>query len=299
MSRRVTRSRCVCTPRTRCTTGSRRVAHWSRSSSPALPQSSRRTLDHGVRIDSGFESGNEVSTYYDAMLAKVIAWGPTRRDAARMLAGALSRARLHGVVTNRDLLVAILRDQAFLDGQVSTDFFEQRPVVESTERMAPDEHLLLAAAVALAEHDRRGRRVQAGTPVAWRNVVSQPQRNVFALDDEEHTIEWFGDRNGYRPARGDARVLEASPSAVTLEIAGVSARIDVTLGAAEAAGSRDVYVDGPWARRTCARSHVSSTRPRRWPAGRCSRRCPGRSSASRSRSAQKSSRASRCWCSRP
>ncbi len=204
-----------------------------------------RTLDHGVRIDSGFESGNEVSTYYDAMLAKVIAWGPTRRDAARMLAGALSRARLHGVVTNRDLLVAILRDQAFLDGQVSTDFFEQRPVVESTERMAPDEHLLLAAAVALAEHDRRGRRVQAGTPVAWRNVVSQPQRNVFALDDEEHTIEWFGDRNGYRPARGDARVLEASPSAVTLEIAGVSARIDVTLGAAEAAGSRDVYVDGP------------------------------------------------------
>ena len=43
------------------------------------------------------------------MLAKVIAHGPTRADAARRLAGALAGAQIHGVTTNRDLLVAILR----------------------------------------------------------------------------------------------------------------------------------------------------------------------------------------------
>ena len=70
----------------------------------------------GVRVDSGFETGSEVSTHYDAMLAKVIAYAPTRDQAARKLAGALSRAKIHGVVTNRDLLVAILRDPEFLAG---------------------------------------------------------------------------------------------------------------------------------------------------------------------------------------
>ena len=59
----------------------------------------------GLRLDSGFESGSEVSTHYDAMLAKVISWAPTRELAARQLAGALARARIHGLVTNRDLLV--------------------------------------------------------------------------------------------------------------------------------------------------------------------------------------------------
>ncbi len=50
----------------------------------------RVTLTDGVRVDAGFEDGSVVSTFYDAMLAKVIAWGPTRTDAARRLAEALA-----------------------------------------------------------------------------------------------------------------------------------------------------------------------------------------------------------------
>ncbi len=76
----------------------------------------------GVRLDSGFATGSEVSTHYDAMLAKVIAWAPTREAAARRLAAALRRARLHGVRTNRDLLVEVLRHPRFLAGDVSTAF---------------------------------------------------------------------------------------------------------------------------------------------------------------------------------
>ena len=52
-----------------------------------------------------------MSTHYDAMLAKVVAHAPTREQAARKLAGVLSRARIHGVTTNRDQLVAVLRDE--------------------------------------------------------------------------------------------------------------------------------------------------------------------------------------------
>ena len=81
----------------------------------------------GIRFDAGFATGDEVSTYYDAMLAKVIAWAPTREQAARRLADALARARIHGVVTNRDLLVAVLRSERFVAGDVATDFLDSLP----------------------------------------------------------------------------------------------------------------------------------------------------------------------------
>ena len=181
----------------------------------------------GIRLDSGFETGSEVSTHYDAMLAKVIAWAPTREQAARMLAHTLSQARLHGVTTNRDLLVAILRDEAFLQGEVSTDFFDRRPVLAATEPKPPPGDLLFAAAVALAEQDRLERRVQAGVPVAWRNVVSQPQRTTFAVGEDEHPVDWYGGRDGYRSTDPAVHVLSASPDEVVLEVGGVSVRYAV------------------------------------------------------------------------
>ncbi|WP_323794533.1 acetyl-CoA carboxylase biotin carboxylase subunit, partial [Nocardioides sp.] len=75
----------------------------------------------GIRVDTGFASGSVVSTHYDAMLAKIISHAPTRDQAARKLAGVLRSAKIHGLITNRDLLVEILRDERFLAGEVSTD----------------------------------------------------------------------------------------------------------------------------------------------------------------------------------
>ncbi len=193
-----------------------------------------------VRVDAGVASGSEVSTHYDAMLAKVIAWAPTRHEAARRLAGALSRARIHGVTTNRDLLVATLRDPAFLAGEVGTDFFDRRPVVH--EPGSPSPQLLLAATILLAEDDRRKRRVQQGIPVGWRNVTSQPQRTVLLDGDTEHLVEWLGTREGY--SAGDTRVLDASVARVVLETGGVSAPYEGVVVAAPD-GTREVHVDGP------------------------------------------------------
>lgn len=167
-------------------------------------------VEPGIRVDAGFESGSEVSTHYDAMLAKVIAHAPTREAAARKLASVLRRARIHGLVTNRDLLVSILRDERLLRGEVSTDFlggFETGLRPSSTTEGAA-----VAAAIALAERAAAARTVQRGIPVAWRNVVSQPQRTVF----EEATVEWYG---AYRVDGHE--VVAASPTEVTLETEGV------------------------------------------------------------------------------
>ena len=132
-----------------------------------------------------------MSTHYDAMLAKVIAWAPTREQAARRLADALARARIHGVVTNRDLLVDILRSPAFLSG----DAQHRLPRwLERSTNPRRDPGAPVAAALALAERAGAARTVQRGIPVGWRNVVSQPQATEFEGDVR---VDWLGGRDGY------------------------------------------------------------------------------------------------------
>lgn len=184
-------------------------------------------LEEGIRVDAGFETGSVVSTHYDAMLAKVIAHAPTREAAARKLAGVLSRARIHGLVTNRDLLVSVLRDPAFLRGEVSTDFLGGFETGAGAPSSTP-EGAAVAAAIALAEQAAARRTVQRGIPVAWRNVVSQPQRTVFeAPDGAQSTVEWYGaySVDGHT-------VVSASPTQVTLETDGVRTTYAVAVNGA-------------------------------------------------------------------
>jgi len=86
--------------------------------------------DAGIRLDSGVRSGSTVGVHYDAMLAKVISWAPTRANAARLLSRTLAGARLHGLRTNRDLLANVLVHPAFLDGATTTAFFDEHGVDE-------------------------------------------------------------------------------------------------------------------------------------------------------------------------
>ncbi|MFL6004514.1 MAG: biotin/lipoyl-containing protein, partial [Nocardioides sp.] len=178
-------------------------------------------VENGIRVDTGFETGNEVSTHYDAMLAKVIAHAPTRLQAARLLATTLRRARIHGVVTNRDLLVDILRSRDFIEGDgLSTAFLVDR----TSEQPATDPGAPVAAALALAERAGSERSVQRGIPVAWRNVVSQPQVTEFEGDVR---VEWLHGRNGY--AVDGFTVVAASAVSVTLEVDSVRTVYDVAV----------------------------------------------------------------------
>jgi propionyl-CoA carboxylase alpha chain len=182
---------------------------------------------YGLRLDSGVVDGSAVGIHYDPMLAKLIAWGPTRADAAGMLAGALARTRLHGLRTNRDLLVRVLRHPAFLAGETDTAFFERHGLPALAEPLAgPDARRLsaLAAALADAAHRRGGATVQRGLPSGWRNVPSQPQRARYTGADGA------GVEVGYRLARAGllaegfdavALVGEAAADRVVLDVAGV------------------------------------------------------------------------------
>jgi acetyl/propionyl-CoA carboxylase alpha subunit len=135
----------------------------------------------GIRVDAGVASGGHVSMYYDPMLAKVIAHAPTREQAARLLARALATARLHGVVTNRDLLVGIFREPEFLGGQIDTGYLTRHPP-GSLIAADPRRDELHAIAVALADQAlrRAAAPVLAAVPTGWRNVPNAPQQATYA-----------------------------------------------------------------------------------------------------------------------
>ncbi|MEU6135591.1 biotin carboxylase N-terminal domain-containing protein [Nocardioides sp. NPDC047086] len=143
-----------------------------------------------ARVDAGYTSGSAVSTFYDAMLAKVIVHAPTRDAAIRRLVSVLRTARIHGLVTNREQLLGILGSDSFRSGEVTTALLTKETFVSTAE----DTGAPVAAAIALAERTRR-----PGIPVAWRNVTNQPQRTVFEDgSDDGLVVEWYGTRDGYR-----------------------------------------------------------------------------------------------------
>jgi acetyl/propionyl-CoA carboxylase alpha subunit len=139
-----------------------------------------------VRVDSALATGGEVSPYYDSMIAKVIAHAPTRSGAAALLADTLSRARLHGVTTNRDLLVAILRSAAFLAADTTTDFLERVDGLTAAATV-PEVHQLHAAVAAIARHHRArpAGSTQPAIPRGWRNNRATLESVTFKTQDGE------------------------------------------------------------------------------------------------------------------
>jgi propionyl-CoA carboxylase alpha chain len=140
----------------------------------------------GVRVDAGVAAGATVGLDYDAMLAKVIAHGPTRDAARRRLARALAGTRLHGVTSNRDLLVGILREDEFSRGQIDTGYLTRHDPVElARSPQDPRGSRLHALAAALA--GQAARRATApvlrSIPSGWRNVPSAGQQVTFAAGD--------------------------------------------------------------------------------------------------------------------
>ncbi|MFV0307552.1 MAG: acetyl/propionyl/methylcrotonyl-CoA carboxylase subunit alpha [Desertimonas sp.] len=172
--------------------------------------------DGAVRVDTGVESGSVISPYYDSMVAKVIAHGPTRRGAIRSLRRALTSARLHGPVTNRVQLVRILDDDEFRAGDVHTGFLDDdRRAAAITGDRGP---ALAALVITEAAAQRARARALADIPTGWRNNPSADQYLdvIDGGDGDEAT------RVGFRfGRRGELAELRVDGADVAIETARV------------------------------------------------------------------------------
>jgi propionyl-CoA carboxylase alpha chain len=197
---------------------------------PSTGMLHRIAVPGDVRLDSGVVDGDAVSPHYDPMLAKVVAHGPTRTAAARRLAAALAGAQLHGVTTNRDLLVRVLRSAGFGAGP-HTGFLAEHPeLVAPLAGPAEVRTAALVAALAGSARRRRSTLVQRTLPAGWRNNPSQPATATYDGPGGRVTVD-------YRPA--PLTVAAASPDEVVLVDGGVRTAYRVhAVGAVS-------HVDGP------------------------------------------------------
>jgi pyruvate carboxylase subunit A/propionyl-CoA carboxylase alpha chain len=185
-----------------------------------------------------------VSVFYDPMIAKVISYAPNRRQAAGVLADALARTRIHGVRTNRDLLVNVLRHPAFLDGATDTAFFDTHGLGALAASLADQravELSTLAAALADAAQNRDTARVFTAAPSGWRNLASGYQTKSYGdAAGDTHEVRYRYARGGVElPGHDDVRLVSAQPDQVVLTVDGVDRAFDV------ARYGSDLFVDSP------------------------------------------------------
>lgn len=197
-----------------------------------------------VRVDSGIVDGSVVSIFYDPMLAKVISSAPSRRQAAAVLADALTRSRIHGVRTNRDLLVNVLRHPAFVDGATDTAFFDTHGLAALAAPLTDARTVALsavAAALADATQNRQAATAFAAAPSGWRNLASGYQVKRYTDPaGAEHEIRYRFTRSGLElPGHDGVSLVSATPAQVVLTVAGVDRPFEV------ARYGHDVFVDSP------------------------------------------------------
>jgi 3-methylcrotonyl-CoA carboxylase alpha subunit len=135
----------------------------------------------GLRIDAGYRDGDAVSPYYDAMLAKMIAWAPTREAALERLNRGLEQTDVRGIVTNIPFLSALVTHPKVRTNAIDTGFIE-RELASLTSASAAPGDLELCAAVAAILADEQRAAWETSSP--WQSFGWMPvgrRQRVFAF----------------------------------------------------------------------------------------------------------------------
>jgi len=201
--------------------------------------------DEGIdaRWDTGIEQGSVIGTDFDPMLAKVIAKGKNRTDAANKLALALQSLHIGGVTTNRDFLVASLRSKHFHKGQTTSDFIEkakpQRSVILKGQQL---EQAVTAAALWIQGENRNNASLLKEAPSGWRNSRLPRQKISFEYSNKEINVTYKANRDGSFDLNENtkANILKWTTTGIDLEVNKTRFFSKVTRK------NDDLVVHGPW-----------------------------------------------------
>jgi 3-methylcrotonyl-CoA carboxylase alpha subunit len=155
----------------------------------------------GLRIDAGYREGDAVSPHYDAMLAKVIAWAPTRADAIERLNRGLEESDVRGVVTNIPFLSALVTHREVRANAIDTGFIERELKNLTPAAAEPHDLELCAAVAAILGEEAKVARAQAHSP--WQTSGWMPvgrRQRVFAFRHGQGAEQLVSLKYGNGPA---------------------------------------------------------------------------------------------------
>ena len=187
----------------------------------------------GVRIDHGLVEGQEISPFYDPMLAKIIAYGATRDDARRKLVRAVEECVLLGVNGNQRFLANLLANPEFASGNATTAFIAEHFNADpSLTAQAPAASELAIAAALLYQQSANARAHQREL-AGWRSAGSAPWQFTLKHGEQKHRINLEVQVAGSQPSLlatvGDTQVsltlLASDGRWLTLELDGIRRRI--------------------------------------------------------------------------
>ncbi len=153
----------------------------------------------GVRVDTGYVEGSEVSGEFDSLLAKVITHGPDRETALGLMRRSLRTSVVAGVATDLGTLARICDEPDFRAGGVTTAYLAEHPEVSVPgDGLSPDSvALLLGAVFAVQGENRRRDGVTGFAPSGWRNLRTVGRRGVwYDSSGREHRVEYVIEAGG-------------------------------------------------------------------------------------------------------
>jgi 3-methylcrotonyl-CoA carboxylase alpha subunit len=145
----------------------------------------------GLRIDAGYREGDTVSPNYDAMLAKVIAWAPTRDVAIDRLNRGLAETDVRGIVTNIPFLSALVTHPQVRANAIDTGFIERELAALTTKRAAFSDLERAACVAAIVQSERVTAQTIIGSPwqtAGWMMAGTRQRSFVFREEMQEHRV---------------------------------------------------------------------------------------------------------------
>ena len=207
-----------------------------------------------VRVDTGVEQGDEITPYYDPMIAKLIVWDETRELALQRMLQALAQYRIVGVANNVEFLSRLVACPAFARADLDTGLIErERAFLFPEEVDAPDQAYLIAALATLLREEEEAQRTdhRGGDPYSpwrlqdgWRLNSHAERRLLFRHGETERTVVVGYEDGGYVlglsgiavPARGEL----GRNGMLRVELAGL--RLDASV--IVAGEKRHVFLNG-------------------------------------------------------
>jgi len=187
----------------------------------------------GLRIDAGYREGDAVSPYYDAMLAKVIAWAPDRETAIERLNRGLEQSDIRGIVSNAPFLSALITHPAVRANAIDTGFIERELAALTATSVVAGDLEFGAGVAAILDAEQKAAASEPASP--WRTFGWMPvgrRQRLFAFRSAQGTEQNVTLRYGNGPTTlsiGDRELAFAMASldggALDVTLDGVKSRV--------------------------------------------------------------------------